>query len=114
MLASIALINETSTSVIDVREQFEETTPKMEIQICQHCDSKFEKKRRWARFCSDPCRRAYHRPTDAIDFVVQNLLSVSEAAVVFQVSNTTIRRWIRLKKIKSIRLFGRVLIYKSR
>lgn len=60
------VISATPSFGLDVRERYSEPIPGGETHICEHCHSKFEKKRRWAKFCTARCRRAHHRQAEMI------------------------------------------------
>lgn len=84
----------------------------MEKTVCEHCGTVFTKKRAWARFDTDRCRKAHHRLTEAKTVIAKNLVTVAEAASLKGVSHSTIRKRAQRGQIRSELFLGRVMIYR--
>lgn len=93
-----------------------------EMGVCQNpqCGEAMKLKPPGRKFCKSRCRFAAfnrQRPRGTFDSAIitidQHLMTVPDAVKVSGLSETSIRRMIKANRLRSKRMFGRVLVYRS-
>ena len=101
-----------------------DSKPKYDLRDCKGCETPFRPKRNNQHYCKPSCRYQLHNKkrgrvtgSNAIDWIEQHLITVSQASSISGIPSSTIRsRAIRNKsknKLKHQILAGRILVYKS-
>lgn len=102
------------------------------IDKCDGCEEPYIVKREDQRFCKPKCRFRHHRSLEqfikkqlhtnesarsfvvtATPIVLQAYAPVREAAEIAGVSETTIRKWARTERVRSVMYMGRLGIFRA-
>lgn len=80
--------------------------------LCEECGAPFLKKPRLKRFCRSRCKDA-HNNRRRVSLMIDQMMTIGEAAQVSGRDYEQVRRLVRAGRLRSQRLFGRIVVYRD-
>lgn len=80
---------------------------------CLECGDLFKPSRDWSKYCGSACKARYYQIKKINGLVEKYMMTVEEAAELKGCSESTIRKRIKLGRIRAEKVLGKLLVYRS-